>query len=130
MTPPLPHNLALVPPGPATAPATAGRVAHAPGPLAGPAFDELLRRQAGALRFSSHALERLQRRGIALSSAQLARLEAGVKRLSAKGGRESVVLLDDAAFVVSVRNLVVITAVLPDRMRDQVFTNIDSAAIG
>lgn len=126
MTPPLPHNVALIPPGPATAP----RAAAAPAPAPGAAFGELLARHTGSLRFSSHALERLRRRGIALSPAHLARLEAGVERLSAKGARESVVLVDDAAFVVSVRNLIVITAVLPDRMRDQVFTNIDSAAIG
>ena len=55
---------------------------------------------------------------------------AAVDRAAAKGARESLVLVDDTAFVVSVRNRTVITAVDRARMRDQVFTNIDSAVIG
>jgi flagellar operon protein len=60
----------------------------------------------------------------------LDRLNGGVARAAAKGSRDSLVLLDDTAFVVSVRNRTVITAVDRARMRDQVFTNIDSAVIG
>jgi flagellar operon protein len=90
----------------------------------------VLQRHTGDLKFSGHALERLRRRGIDLSPDRLQRLEQGVERLAAKGARDSVVLVDDTAFVVSVRNRTVITAVLSERMRDHVFTNIDSAAIG
>ena len=57
------------------------------------------------------------------------RLEDGVSRAAAKGAREALVLVDGTAFVVSVRNRTVITAVGADQMRDRVFTNIDSAVI-
>jgi len=95
-------------------------------------FDGLLtqRLEAGApLKFSGHALERVQRRGINLDPPALARLRNGVDRAAAKGGRESLVLVDGTAFVVSVANRTVITAVDREHMREQVFTNIDSAVI-
>ncbi len=84
---------------------------------------------AGDLRFSKHALERVQRRGIPLDQATLGRLQSGVGRIAAKGARDSLVLVDGTAFVVSVPNRTVITAVGAEQMRDQVFTNIDSAVI-
>ena len=98
-------------------------------PVSGPAFADVLAGKLEGVRFSGHALERLQRRGIQMDDAALARLNGGVARAAAKGSRESLVLLDDTAFVVSVRNRTVVTAVDRDHMRDQVFTNIDSAVI-
>lgn len=85
--------------------------------------------EAGELRFSRHALQRVQRRGIALDPSTLGRLQEGVRKAAGKGSRDSVVLVDGAAFVVSVSNKTVLTAVLPEHMREQVFTNIDSAVI-
>jgi flagellar operon protein len=52
-----------------------------------------------------------------------------VQRAAEKGSRSALVLVDDAAFVVSVPNKTVITAVDREHMREQVFTNIDSAVI-
>ena len=75
------------------------------------------------------ALQRVQRRNIPLDPATLSRLQAGVGRAAGKGSRDSVVLVDGTAFVVSVANRTVLTAVLPEHMREQVFTNIDSAVI-
>jgi flagellar operon protein len=126
------HNPALVPPGisPA-APAggssvTAGRAQ----PVQGPSFDEIFRQQqAGSLQFSQHALQRIERRGIDLSDGTLQRLQAGTDRAASKGSRDSVVFVDNTAFVVSVRNKTVITAVDREHMREHVFTNIDSAVI-
>jgi flagellar operon protein len=129
-------NPALLPPGavPAAAPpvgapsparADRGRGAE------GPSFAEALK-QAGAgpqLQFSKHALARVQRRGIELDGPTLQRLNEGVTRAAGKGSRDSLVLVDDTAFVVSVSNHTVITAVGSEHMKDQVFTNIDSAVI-
>jgi flagellar operon protein len=121
------HNPALLPPGaaaPAGPPATS---APLPG---GPAFADVLRTQPGQpVRFSSHALQRVERRGIDLSPATLGRLNDGVDRAAAKGARASVVLVDQTAFVVAVPNRTVITAVDREHMKQQVFTNIDSAVI-
>ena len=53
----------------------------------------------------------------------------GVQRAAGKGSRDSVVFVDGTAYVVSVTNNTVITAVGSEHMRQQVFTNIDSAVI-
>jgi flagellar operon protein len=94
-------------------------------------FAEALEQAGGSqpLQFSRHALARVQRRGIELDSATLGRLTEGVGRAASKGSRDSLVLVDDTAFVVSVSNRTVITAVGSEQMKDNVFTNIDSAVI-
>lgn len=82
-----------------------------------------------ALKFSAHAQSRLLQRGIVLTGPQMARLDDAVTRAADKGARDSVVLLDDTAMVVSVANRTVITALGLQQARDSVFTNIDSAVI-
>ena len=67
--------------------------------------------------------------GIELDATTMQRLDEGVARAAGKGSRDSLVLVDNTAFVVSVRNHTVITAVGPEHMKDNVFTNIDSAVI-
>lgn len=83
----------------------------------------------GELKFSAHAQARLQSRNISLSTEDLVRLKQGVAQAAAKGARESLVLKDGVAFVVSVKNNTVITAVDAQSMKGNVFTNIDSAVI-
>jgi flagellar operon protein len=113
----------------APAPAPSRSVAPGATPLGGPAFGDLLARRATGVQFSNHALQRIERRGIDVGPQTLMRLQEGVARAESKGARESVVLVDGTAFVVSVSNKTVITAVDPAHMRDHVFTNIDSAVI-
>jgi flagellar operon protein len=100
-------------------------------------FDSLLDRslrgpateQGAALRWSAHAVERLAQARIPVGAEMQRRLQGAVDDLAAKGARESLVLMDGLALVVSVSNRTVITAVGADRMKDQIFTNIDSAAV-
>jgi len=95
-------------------------------------FNQVLEQQLGSsteLKFSAHAQERLQSRNINLSTEDLVRLKQGVAQAAAKGSKESLVLKDDVAFVVSVKNQTVITAVDAASMKGNVFTNIDSAVI-
>jgi flagellar operon protein len=122
------HNPALLPPVGAPAPASTPQRPVA-APAQGASFAEVLKRNTGDVQFSGHALQRVERRGIDTSAPTLARLDDAVQRAAAKGARESVVLLDGTAFVVSVRNKTVITAVDAQSMREHVFTNIDSAVI-
>jgi flagellar operon protein len=130
---PIENNPALLPPGNVGAPsAPAGsRSEQAPGKASDASFSDALAK-AGAqqqLQFSRHALARVQRRGIEVDQSTLTRLAEGVNRAAGKGSRDSLVLVDGTAFVVSVANRTVITAVGSQHMKDNVFTNIDSAVI-
>lgn len=80
------------------------------------------------IRFSKHANERLATRNIKLSENQIARLESSTTKAREKGIRESLVMVDDLAFIVNIKNNTVVTA-LGDSS-DSVFTNIDGAVIG
>lgn len=85
-------------------------------------------RDVGRLKFSKHANERLANRNINLSETQMERLESGTTKAREKGIRESLVMVDNMAFIVNVKNNTVVTA-LGDSS-DSVFTNIDGAVIG
>jgi len=105
-------------------------------PAAGPGrrpadgeFGRVLAGKLAGLNFSGHARERLAQAGRTLTPAELARVETALDRVAAKGARDALVLLPDLALVVSVSNQTVITAVSGARMRDNVFTQIDSAVI-
>ena len=94
-------------------------------------FDQLLQNkiEQGGVKFSKHATDRMQSRGINFSSNQMQRLESAVSQVHAKGGKESLVMLDNTALVVSVKNDTVVTVVDREQLKNNVFTNIDSAVI-
>ncbi len=81
------------------------------------------------LKFSAHAQQRLAERNIRLSEQDFSRVYDGVSKVAGKGARESVILVDDVAFVVSVKNRTVVTAVDGKNLKENVFTNIDSMVI-
>ena len=96
----------------------------------GPTFAEALQAATSQpLRFSNHAQERLRAREIQLTEQDAAHLAQAVEMASAKGAKESLILLDDLALVVSVRNKVVITALERGEDSANVFTHIDSAIL-
>ena len=123
------HNPAIVPPGALPSPLDQPVRKPVAGATTGPQFADVLRERTQGVQFSGHAIQRVQRRGIEVGEPELARLTEGVDRAAGKGARESVIFVDGTAFVVSVRNRTVITAVDRDHMKDHVFTNIDSAVI-
>ncbi len=100
-------------------------------PESGLSFKEVLRQQLpeAGVKFSSHCLKRLEQNNIQVSPQQLNRLNSAVDRAESKGSRESCIMMDDMAFIVSVNNRTVITVVDGPRMKDSVFTNIDSAVV-
>jgi flagellar operon protein len=81
------------------------------------------------VRFSQHAQDRMQSRGIKLSENDMQKLESAVNNVAQKGGKDSLIMLGDSAFVVSVKNRTVVTALDRDAMQGNVFTNIDSAVL-
>lgn len=99
-------------------------------PDSGSDFKQILDSQLkSTVKISNHARERLRSRGIDLSDEDLDRLSQAVGKARDKGSRDSLVLMKDMAFVVSVKNNTVITAVDSENLKENVFTNIDSAVI-
>ena len=95
------------------------------------AFDDLLQNEINSeeLSFSAHAKRRLFSRNIELNAEDIAKLNDAVRKAESKGARESLILMGDNGFIVSVKNKKVITAVNKNELKDNVFTNIDSAVI-
>lgn len=97
-----------------------------------PSFAQVLDqevRRAQEVRFSLHALERLRLRNIQLSQQEVETLGGAMSRVAEKGGRDSLVVMDRVAFLVNVPSRTVITAIDQAHLRDNVFTQIDSAVI-
>ena len=79
------------------------------------------------LKFSKHANERLNSRNINLSEEQMERLNHAVKAAEAKGIKESLVMMDNLAFIINVKNNTVVTAVTGGE--EKIFSNIDGAVV-
>ena len=92
-------------------------------------FDTILQQKINEVKFSQHAQERLSSRNIKLSATDLKKLDNAVERIAQKGAKESLIMLNDVALVVSVKNKTVITAMDGASAKDNIFTNIDSAMI-
>ena len=99
----------------------------------GLSFEEIWKQKTGEvdsqLRFSKHASNRMADRKLTLSEDQLSRLTEGAKRAGEKGIRESLVMVDQLAFIVNVPNNTVITAMDQSQANENIFTNIDGAVI-
>ena len=94
-----------------------------------PSFAQIYENAKNRVSFSQHALERMQTRNLNLSDQDLAKLDQTVDAMSRKGARESLIYLSGIALVVSVANRTVITAMDGSQAKENIFTNIDSAAI-
>lgn len=81
------------------------------------------------VKFSAHAQQRMRTRSITFSPKEIGQISAAVDKAAAKGARESLLLINNKALVVSVPNRTVITAVDEGSLKENVFTNIDSAVI-
>ncbi len=93
-------------------------------------FDQVLEKEISrGLKFSKHAQERLQSRNIKLSPQDVERIQEAVTQARSKGSRDSLIIMDRLALVVSIKNNTVITAVDDSNIKQNVFTNIDSAVI-
>ena len=95
-------------------------------------FSEVLRarlEQEAGVKFSAHAMNRLNERGITLENEELGRLSGAVMKADEKNVNDSLILINDMAFIVSIKNRTVVTAMTGDSIKDNVFTNIDSTVI-
>ena len=86
-------------------------------------------RRTEELKFSKHASVRLADRNIELSDGQLERLKEGTDKAEQKGIKDSLVIVDELAFIVNVPNRTVVTAMDSTQADENVFTNINGAVI-
>lgn len=93
----------------------------------GTSFEEIFKEELSKIKFSSHAQSRLVSREITLNQTDIERLQNSVQVAESKGARESLVILDEKAFIVSIPNRTVITVVNRDQLEQNVVTDIDSA---
>lgn len=81
------------------------------------------------VKFSAHAQQRLEDRGVSFDTESLAQIAQAVDEVAAKGGRESLVITDTASLVVNVPKRTVITVLSPSDEGNTIVTNIDSAVV-
>ncbi|MBU1101680.1 MAG: flagellar protein [Bacteroidetes bacterium] len=89
-------------------------------------FDNLFQEELNKVKFSAHAQKRLESRNIFLNSNELSKIQTAVEKAESKGSKDSLVMMDNTAFVVNVPNRTVVTALQVGQDNDNVFTNIDS----
>lgn len=95
-------------------------------------FSQILKDKINSIsnvNFSKHAVNRVLERNIDISEDNLSRLNEGVKLAEEKGLNEPLILIDEAAYIVNIRNNTVITTVGNDDLKGNVFTNIDGTVI-
>lgn len=88
-----------------------------------------LNRAVEGVKFSNHAIDRMRTRGITYSPEDVARISDAVGRAAAKGSKDSLILMNDSALIVSVKNNTVVTVMDKNALKENVFTNIDSTIV-
>jgi flagellar operon protein len=91
-------------------------------------FQEELSKQS-EVKFSKHAMERLQSRNIKLSKEDMNKIGDAVNKAAEKGVKETLIIMGNSAFIANVKNKTIITAATEDNLKNNVFTNIDGAVI-
>lgn len=82
-----------------------------------------------SIKFSNHAIERMQTRGISYNPESLLKLDEAIKKAASKGSKDTLVLMNDSALIVSVKNNTVVTVMDKNSLKENVFTNIDSTVV-
>lgn len=89
-------------------------------------FEAIFQKELEKVKFSSHALKRLEERNIELSEAEMTKINTAIERAELKGSKDSLVMMDQTAFIVNIPNKTVVTALPIAESKENVFTNIDS----
>lgn len=90
-------------------------------------FSEIFKEELNKVKFSGHAINRMNSREINLNENDLQRLENAVNRAEEKNARESLVMVDNKAFIVNIPNRTVVTMLTNDKLNENIITQIDSA---
>jgi len=89
-------------------------------------FNDIFTEELEKLKFSSHALKRLESRNIKFSEAEMSKINNAIEKAENKGAKDSVVFMDDTALIINIPNKTVITAMQVGNGGEDIFTNIDS----
>lgn len=89
-------------------------------------FGSIFKEELEKVKFSNHALKRLESRNIHLGDEQISKIQSAIEKAESKGARDSLVMMDDTALIVNIPNKTVVTAVPIEKGNDNIFTNIDS----
>ncbi len=89
-------------------------------------FDSVFQQELEKIKFSNHALKRLENRNIQLGDADISKIQSAVERAELKGSKDSLVMMEDTAFIVNIPNRTVVTAMAVGSSYENIFTNIDS----
>ena len=95
-------------------------------------FSTLLKEEldcSEGVRFSKHAAQRVAERGIEVSDRLRSDLNQAVEKANAKGARDVVIIGKDGAFIVNVPHNLIVTTMNGNEMKENIFTNIDSAVL-
>lgn len=98
----------------------------------GKAFGNILQEEVNKqteVKFSKHAMERLQARNISLTGDDISKINNAVNKAAEKGVKETLIIMGNAAFIANVKNKTIITAATEENLKENVFTNIDGAVI-
>jgi len=98
-------------------------------------FNKLLQEQVQSsgqkhgIQLSTHAAKRLQERNLSMDSDEFFKIKGAMEKLKTKGGQDSLVITDKAAYIVDVPKNKIVTAIDKNSILDNVFTKIDSTVI-
>ncbi|MDF2684827.1 MAG: hypothetical protein K0S55_8 [Clostridia bacterium] len=98
----------------------------------GESFSQILERskKESGVTFSKHAQTRLIQRDIILNESDMEKLNSAVSAAKEKGVQNTLVLMNEMAFIVHVPDNLVITAMKDSDIKEQkLFTNIDGTVI-
>lgn len=90
-------------------------------------FNQLFKNELNKLKFSGHAISRVESRQLDINPADMERLNSAYQIAENKGVKNPMVILDDKAFIVNVPNKTVITVLDKKNLDQNIITNIDSA---
>jgi flagellar operon protein len=89
-------------------------------------FDSIFKHEIDKLKFSNHASKRIEARELQLTNSDMTRLQEAVSKAEAKGSKDSLVMMENRAFIINIPNKTVITALDVEKSTENIFTNIDS----
>ncbi len=89
-------------------------------------FSSIFQDELDKVKFSNHALKRLENRNIQLSDTEINKIQDAVQKAESKGSKDSLVMMNDTAFIVNIPNRTVVTALPVGDSNENIFTNIDS----